>query len=835
MMVFFWVAMVALGALSGAKAASADDGGYAECGSSWSDWWGCDGASDVRSDAVVGAVTGALGGAIGSGLGSAMSSVAGSGLSGGGPGTGSFGGTGPDNQETTEPTPVIDEFGRPILPNGDDLFAWDTPDGTELLGREEIEERIAAARDANAGRDARAESIIAEQTSDEAAGQRFDDLGVRSIAGNDADMEEIRAGWDRVDELGAQLERRDRLDAALTAAQADQDLAALQDTWGQIFSETAQASWNDATEAGLDALRAATNAENWRVLGETVAETVYDTAGLAAGNTFGDAQESIQQGVVKTGEVAVALGTQFVRHPVDTAAMFIPGRDFADALDGDRTLGQRLVSVGMGVLDIGATLAGVGVLGHADELVDAARAMDAAEEAVGAARAVGAAEETASAVRVLETAGDVPGQMSEAVRLADAAEEARQAARAAVASGNSADAARAMDAAAEAERAAEAARRSLFREGGMQGMGRAEAAGQLSDELAQGVVNMHDEITGAATRQGLVDAVDDFAGETGFRPREVMMGNSGSVGAGRSVLTDADRTIVASFTRDQLESARRAGESFTDTQRRLQGRLTELHQRAAELAMNSPSDPAVILARRDGISLGEAVSRLGDADDPAAAAMRLSGGDMDMASYSGFGSGAGQADAYPMGYTRARQATQGSTDVFTFGDRTGDASRYSTSGQAIIDRNELSQMDLRTWDSDLQQLQRSQSLDTPLANAPDINPTWGTDTTLRGLDMAADPARIGNAEMSGLFAQQQQAMDHYNDVKSISKAVDRANYVAGRIGQPLPNQSMVDAARAIRSNPRATQAVLRGVGMSESEFVSSLQQMMGSYQPVFPS
>ncbi len=729
------------------------------------------------------------------------------------------------------PPPVIDEFGNPIHPNADDLYEWDTPDGPELLGREEVEARIAAEREANAGRDARHDGIVGDQTSDDAAAQRFDDLGTRSIADNDADMEEIRSGWDRVEELGTQLEDRERILSGLTAAEAEQDLATLRDTWGQIFSETAQASWNDATEipgilgeAGLDVLRAATTAENWTILAEGTAETAYDVAGLLAGNSFGDAQESIQQGAVATGRVAVALGDQFVRHPIDTAAMFIPGRDFADALDGERTLGQRLGSVAIGVLDIGATLAGAGILSHADELADAARAMDLAEEATGAARVleaggeatdvarvVEASEDAASAARVLEAAGDVPGQMTETVRLTEAAQDAREAARAAMASGNSAEAARALDVAAEADRAAEAARRSLFRDGGMQGMGRAEAAGGVSDELAQSVVNMHDEITGTATRQGVVDAVDDFATEVGFRPREVMMGNSGSVGAGRSVLTDADRTIVASFSRDQLTSARRAGESLTDTQRRLQGRLTQLHERAAELAMNSPTDPAVILARRDGISLSEAAARLGDADDPAAAAMRLTAKDVDMQSYNGFGSGAGQADAYPGGYTLSRQSTQGGTEVFTFGNEAGDARSYTTSGQAIIDRNELNRMDLANWEGGV--------LPTDAGRAADM----------------ANLTRISDAEMGSLLREQQAAIGRYSDVKSISKAVDRAHYVAGRIGQPLPNPALTNAARIIRANPRATQAVLRQMGMSESEFVSRLQQMMSTYNPVLPT
>ena len=759
-------------------------------------------------------------------------------------------GAGLDTSSTAAPpATVIDEHGNPIQAGSDDLFAWDTPDGTEMLDRATIEERIAAAREANAARDSRHEGIVAEHESDAAAAERFDDLGELSIAENDALMADIREGWDEVDRLGALVEARDLALATLEERERDQALATLRDTWGQIFSETAQASWNDATEIPgimVDATRvvvqAATDPENWRILGEGTVETIYDVVGMAAGGTFGDATESIQQGAVTAGRVGVALGTQFVQHPIDTAAMFIPGRDLYDAMDGDRPLGARLGSVAMGVLDIGATLAGAGILAHADELVDASRAMDLAGEAVDTSRLLDATGDAASTARVLDTTGDAastarvigptgvsdaadaataPGRMAEAARLSEAAEEARAAARVAATSGNSADTARAMDALAEAEDAAEAARRSLFRnDGGMQAMGRAEAAGTVSDELAQSVVNMHDEITGAATRQGVTDAVDDFAGEFCFHPDKVLMGNSGSVGAGRSVMTDADRTIVASFTREQLDSAARAGETYTQTQQRLQTRLSEMHQRASELRLNSATDPAVVLARQEGISLGEAVARLGDADDPAAAAQRLTRGNMDMLSYSGFGAGAGQADAYPTGYTLARQSAQGSTEVFTFGDRASDSSRYTTSGQAIIDRNELSRMDLDRWDADLQAAQRDLGLDTTLTRADDINPVMGP-----------EPTRIGTAEMQKLLEEQQTAMEKYNDAKSLSKAVDRAHYAAGRLGQPLPNPELVNAARTMRANPRSTQAVLAQLGMSESEYVASLKNMMRSYNP----
>ncbi len=92
LMALLWVVVVVLGAFGGAQAAVADDGGYAECGYSWSDWWACDGSDDVRTDALAGALAGGLGGGLGSGLGPAIASAA---RGGGGGGVGQSGGRGP--------------------------------------------------------------------------------------------------------------------------------------------------------------------------------------------------------------------------------------------------------------------------------------------------------------------------------------------------------------------------------------------------------------------------------------------------------------------------------------------------------------------------------------------------------------------------------------------------------------------------------------------------------------------------------------------------------------------------------------------------------------------
>jgi len=199
MFVIIWVALVALGALGGARAASADDGGYSECGSSWSDWWGCDGAGEVRSDSMAGALVGAVGAAVGSGMGPAMAEVARGGSTGGPFGGEPFGGEAgedPDDPTESQPAPVVDELGNTIEPDDDGLFGWTVGDGTEMLTREEVLERIADAREANASRDGRIEAIVAEQTDDQAAQDRFGDLREGGLADDAAAAADLAAHLD---------------------------------------------------------------------------------------------------------------------------------------------------------------------------------------------------------------------------------------------------------------------------------------------------------------------------------------------------------------------------------------------------------------------------------------------------------------------------------------------------------------------------------------------------------------------------------------------------------------------------------------------------------------
>lgn len=107
---------------------------------------------------------------------------------------------------------VLDEHGNVIRPGDDGLFDWDTPDGTERLPRAEILERIAAAREANAARDAHHDAIVADGWDEEAIARRQSELTQRSID------DDARAAAELADHLAheaAQDETRQRVADAL--------------------------------------------------------------------------------------------------------------------------------------------------------------------------------------------------------------------------------------------------------------------------------------------------------------------------------------------------------------------------------------------------------------------------------------------------------------------------------------------------------------------------------------------------------------------------------------------------------------------------------------------
>jgi hypothetical protein len=170
----------------------------------------------------------------------------------------------------------------------------------------------------------------------------------------------------------------------------------------------------------------------------------------------------------------------------------------------------------------------------------------------------------------------------------------------------------------------------------------------------------------------------------------------------------------------------------------------------------------------------------------------LSAADVDCKCYDRIGAGAGQSDCYPEGFTNARQA-QGRTTVYQ-ADADGNLARsYQTSGQATVDQNQLMKAQF-------------------------------------GGEMSPDPTIIGSDELPKLLESQKASVASHSDAKSVAKAVTRADYVAGRAGQPL-DPDVVDIASRIAGNPQGQQSILQSHGYTEEGFVNRARSMLLGYKP----
>ena len=168
----------------------------------------------------------------------------------------------------------------------------------------------------------------------------------------------------------------------------------------------------------------------------------------------------------------------------------------------------------------------------------------------------------------------------------------------------------------------------------------------MDRQTANALVDFHDRVTGNAIRQGTHDTIDEFARlNGGIRPTEVLVGNSGSVGAGRSVVTDADRTLSTSFSETDIDRwiiSRGGGMNRTDAAKQMREEFARLHEANVVNNLNPPGTLHPV-----------------------------GGADMDVSSYGGFAGGSSHTDIYPTGYTQSRMSLQGSTDVYAVSPTTG--------------------------------------------------------------------------------------------------------------------------------------------------------------------
>ncbi len=395
---------------------------------------------------------------------------------------------------------VMDERGQPMLPGEDGLYDW----GGRRVPRSELEELIADQRDANRDRDRRAQSIIDEGKSDEAAAERFAGLAGRSQVEHDALMQEIRDGWQRVEDLGRAQDRYDEIAAridALDLGQAARD----QTYWDNPVNWVAEVAstfndriWDDivaltrlddenavllmgegiyettrtigiALRGALDAVaEAASHPDAGTILWDTMRDTAYD---VFIGSVTGDPET--YDHFVQAADTIATVGA-LARDNAGAIVQALTGIDqLIASMDPDLPLHDRMQHFAAFAAE--ALMFGSG---YVDEGVDALRAVDAAADARRATEAAADARRAADAAADARRAADAA---ADAERVAQAAEDARRAADAAGDTRRAAEAAedarRATDAAANARRLAEATEARRVAD-------LAADAGRVADDLA---------------------------------------------------------------------------------------------------------------------------------------------------------------------------------------------------------------------------------------------------------------------------------------------------------------------------------------------------------------
>ncbi len=293
----------------------------------------------------------------------------------------------------------------------------------------------------------------------------------------------------------------------------------------------------------------------------------------------------------------------------------------------------------------------------------------------------------------------------------------------------------------------------LYQDHGMKKLAELERLGQISAQEAARLNDTLSKAVDGAVDRGTREALDLWEKDRpGVRLKEVLVGDSGSSavkGKARSVLTDFDRTTVPIFDpSDVRQYATNRGMTPAQAHQDLTNQFKSIHEKAVGDALPG------------GLSVE----------------------DVDYKSYGGFGSKAGQADAYPSGFATTRQATQGRTTVYP----SGGGPPRAASREAIVDQ----------WDMEI------------------------------GVHGATAPAEIGPRiapqEFPGIAQEQVKAIAEKGDPKSVAKALDRIAYLTERSELRVTGHSMDEGlarlAAEVKRSPQDVGDVLERAGVSQEEF-----------------
>jgi hypothetical protein len=208
----------------------------------------------------------------------------------------------------------------------------------------------------------------------------------------------------------------------------------------------------------------------------------------------------------------------------------------------------------------------------------------------------------------------------------------------------------------------------LYSDGGSQILGGLEEKGLVTSDQARQVTNQLTEKVNQAVANGADDAARKLRLQTGVQVQKVLVADSGSSGmaksglinSNRSLVTDADRSLMLKVDKDALavyahENQMTPDQAYKDLLNRYQNLMDDGVDRAL---------------KEQGFQNGAA--------------------DVDYKSYAGIGSKSGPADAYPANYTAAR-TEMGITNVRSYNPNGDLTSANDTTGRAFLDELGLEQ------------------------------------------------------------------------------------------------------------------------------------------------
>ncbi|BAN04261.1 hypothetical protein YM304_39470 [Ilumatobacter coccineus YM16-304] len=202
-------------------------------------------------------------------------------------------------------------------------------------------------------------------------------------------LADIRADRARVDRLTEQLRRRDELETQLLAAEADQERwsdparvreAMLDDAFDGMLRDV-EGLPGELREVAQSVNETLNDPETWEILSDAMGGTAYDLAGMLSPVEFGEGRRHISESSRALGRFGEAMAEAFAADPVGFAMQMSPLQDVKDSLDGDRTLGQRLASLGAVLGELFPAMGGASMARDASNLVDASRDLERAADA----------------------------------------------------------------------------------------------------------------------------------------------------------------------------------------------------------------------------------------------------------------------------------------------------------------------------------------------------------------------------------------------------------------------------------------------------------------------